>query len=274
MLHGLKVVASAVLAQAVWGMARNLTPDAARVTLAVLAAAADLAAPTPLMQVAAIISGGLAGVAFMRTEVGARHLSLGIDVGRGVAITSLILFFALLIRLPLLAAAYPGLWCSVAAIGPAPAPIRGRPARLGHERRLPRRLWRGARGARAAVHVLGLSRHRDWTGAQRLVRRGNLSRCQLRAVRPFDRRRVAVLGRPATPAPCAEGVARGHAAVAGLLLVALYRPVWTSGILSLGDFGLALGAFTLLVFWKVPPWLVVILTAGGGWGLQVWAGLG
>jgi chromate transporter len=65
-----------------------------------------------------------------------------------------------------------------------------------------------------------------------------------------------------------------NAAVVGLLLAALYDPVWTNGILSAGDFGLALAAFTLLVFWKVPPWLVVILTAAGGRGLQAVAALG
>jgi chromate transporter len=56
-----------------------------------------------------------------------------------------------------------------------------------------------------------------------------------------------------------------NAAVVGLLLAALYNPVWTSAIVSPADFGLAMVAFTLLVFWSVPPWLVVILTAAGGW---------
>ncbi len=59
-----------------------------------------------------------------------------------------------------------------------------------------------------------------------------------------------------------------NAVVVGLLLAALYDPVWTSAILSASDFGLALAAFTLLVFWKTPPWLVVILTALGGWVLN------
>ena len=55
-----------------------------------------------------------------------------------------------------------------------------------------------------------------------------------------------------------------NAGVLGLLLAALYEPVWTSAILSATDFGLALAAFTLLVFWKTPPWLVVVLSALGG----------
>lgn len=60
-----------------------------------------------------------------------------------------------------------------------------------------------------------------------------------------------------------------NAAVVGLLLAALYNPVWTSAILSPSDFGLAISAFTLLVFWKFPAWLVVILTALGGWLLAL-----
>jgi chromate transporter len=59
-----------------------------------------------------------------------------------------------------------------------------------------------------------------------------------------------------------------NAAVVGLLLAALYDPVWTSAIRVPADFGLALAAFTLLVFWKTPAWLVVILTALAGWALH------
>ena len=55
-----------------------------------------------------------------------------------------------------------------------------------------------------------------------------------------------------------------NAAVVGLLLAALYKPVWTSAIHAPADFGLGLGALGLLVFWKWPPWLVVVLTAIGG----------
>jgi len=55
-----------------------------------------------------------------------------------------------------------------------------------------------------------------------------------------------------------------NAAVVGLLLAALYHPVWTAGITSPADFALAVIAFLLLFMWKVPPWLVVILSAAGG----------
>ena len=66
-------------------------------------------------------------------------------------------------------------------------------------------------------------------------------------------------------APVFQSALKGiNAAVVGLLLTALYKPVWTSAIFSPADFGLGLVAFGLLMFWKCPPWLVVILTALGG----------
>jgi chromate transporter len=65
--------------------------------------------------------------------------------------------------------------------------------------------------------------------------------------------------------PWAQSALRGvNAAVVGLLLAALYHPVWTSGITSAGDFALAVAAFLLLFMWKTPPWLVVVLSALGG----------
>ena len=62
-----------------------------------------------------------------------------------------------------------------------------------------------------------------------------------------------------------SGLRGVNAAVVGLLLAALYRPVWTSAIMSPYDFALAMAAFLLLFMWKVPPWLVVLLSALGGW---------
>jgi chromate transporter len=65
--------------------------------------------------------------------------------------------------------------------------------------------------------------------------------------------------------PAFQAALRGiNAAVVGLLLAALYQPVWTSAVHAPSDFGLALLAFGLLAFWKWPPWLVVVLTAAGG----------
>jgi len=65
--------------------------------------------------------------------------------------------------------------------------------------------------------------------------------------------------------PSAQAALRGvNAAVVGLLLAALYRPVWTTGITNAGDFALGIAAFLLLFMWKTPPWLVVVFCAIGG----------
>jgi chromate transporter len=65
--------------------------------------------------------------------------------------------------------------------------------------------------------------------------------------------------------PLAQAALRGvNAAVVGLLLAALYQPVWTVGITNAADFALAIAAFLLLFMWQTPPWLVVILSAAAG----------
>ncbi len=68
--------------------------------------------------------------------------------------------------------------------------------------------------------------------------------------------------------PAFQSALRGiNAAVVGILLAALYTPVWTSAILQPADFGLAVAALALLMIWKLPPWVVVVVTALGGAGL-------
>jgi chromate transporter len=70
--------------------------------------------------------------------------------------------------------------------------------------------------------------------------------------------------------PSFRSALRGiNAAVVGLLLAALYHPVWTSAIHAPADFGLALAAFGLLVLWGAPPWIVVALSAAGGQALAL-----
>ena len=108
-LHGLKIVAVAVVANAVWGMARNLCPDAVRATIAVAAAIAVLATPSAAGQVGAIIGGGLLGWWVLRDAPIPEHSPMTIRVPRGLPhLVAAALFFALLIGLPLLRAAVPG----------------------------------------------------------------------------------------------------------------------------------------------------------------------
>jgi chromate transporter len=288
LLHGLKVVAVAVVAQAVWGMARTLCPDPPRVTLAVLAAVAVLAAPTSLAQIAAIVAGGLAGLLLLRTPGDPPHVALGIDVPRGVAVASLLLFFALLVGLPLLAAAWPSQTLAlvdsfyrsgslVFGGGHVVLPL------LQSEVVPPGWVSNDAflAGYGAAQAVPGpLFTFAVYLGTVMGPEPHGLAGAVVCLLAIFAPSFLLVIG--ALPFWDAlrhlrlvqKALLGVNAAVVGLLLAALYDPVWTNGILSAGDFGLALAAFTLLVFWKVPPWLVVILTAAGGRGLQAVAALG
>ena len=278
-LHGLKVVAVAVVAQAVWGMSRNLCPDAKRATLAVLAACAVLAAPTPLAQIGVIVAGGLAGLVFLRAETPTEHVPLGINVNRRLAVASLLLFFVGLIGLPILATAYPSHTLAlVESFYSSGSLVFGG----GHvvlpllQSEVVPSGWVSndafLAGYGAAQAVPGpLFTFAAYLGAVLEPVPNGLIGGLICLAAIFVPSFLLVVG--ALPFWDSLRRAKGmqtallgiNAAVVGLLLAALYNPVWTSAILSPSDFGLAIGAYTLLVFWKLPPWLVVILTAFGGW---------
>jgi chromate transporter len=282
-IHGLKVAAVAVVAQAVLGMMRTLAPDRQRATLVVIAAAVALAVPTAFGQIAAIVIGAMAGVWLLRADAPADHVSLPLTVGRRAGAAYLALFLVLLIGLPLLVAAIPSHalamaeafyragslvfggghvvlpllqasvvppgWVSndtfLAGYGAAqavPGPLFTFSAYLGAVMGPQPNGWVGATICLIAVFVPSF-----------LLVFGAL---------PFweDLRRK----------PQAQAALRGvNAAVVGLLLAALYNPVWTAGILGAGDFMLAAIAFLLLLMWQTPPWLVVIVSAAGGAALAM-----
>ena len=278
-LHGLKVVAVAVVAQAVWGMARNLCPDAKRATLAVLAACAVLAAPTPLAQISVIVIGGFAGVVFLRAETPTEHVPLGINVNRRLAVASLLLFFLGLIWLQILATVYPSHTLAlVESFYSSGSLVFGG----GHvvlpllQTEVVPTGWVSndafLAGYGAAQAVPGpLFTFAAYLGAVLEPVPNGLAGGLICLVAIFVPSFLLVIG----VLPFWDSLRRAqamqtallgiNAAVVGLLLAALYNPVWTSAISSSSDFALAIGAYTLLVFWKVPPWLVVILTAVGGW---------
>jgi chromate transporter len=277
-LHGLKVVAVAVVALAVWGMARVLCPDRDRVTLAILAAIAASAWPTAPGQILPIVAAGLIGVRLFPGASTTVPLHARVPIGRRLGAASWGIFVGLLVLLPLLRQASaqqalavfdsffrvgslvfggghvvlpllqaevvgPG-WVSnehfVAGYGAAqavPGPLFTFSAYLGF---VMQPEPHGVAGAALALGAIFLPAFLMTVG-----------------VLPFWellRTRVA-----------AQAALRGiNAAVVGLLLAALYHPVWTSAIHTPSDFGLALLAFGLLAFWKWPPWLVVVLTALGG----------
>lgn len=282
-VHGLKVVAVAVVAQAVWGMAKGLCPDRPRAALAILATSMTLVLPSSLGQVGAIAVSGVLGYAFLELprQQAATHPAFG--VSRRAGAVALTLFAALLVGLPLAAAAadsplvrvlagfyragalvfggghvvLPLLQAVVvpdglvsnadflAGYGAAqavPGPLFTFAAFLGAAMKGPLSGWSGGLACLAAIFV----------PAYLLV---------VGALPFWDtlRRRDAI-----------RSVMAGvNAGVVGILLSALYDPVWTSAIHARADFGLGLAAFGLLVHARLSPAWVVALTAFGGWALSV-----
>ena len=282
-LHGLLVVAVAVVALAVWSMARTLCPDRPRITLAVLAAVALLFWHSAIAQVGVIALGGLLGWLLLRGGSAASAPAHRSPVGRGVAVACLVVFGALLVGLPLLRQAFhsqpldvfdsfyrvgslvfggghvvlpllqaevvpPG-WVTtdqfLAGYGAAqavPGPLFTFSAYLGATMNVMPTPWLGGLFTLVAIFLpsflLVVGALPFWDS--------------LRAIATFRRALMGI-----------------NAAVVGLLLAALYDPVWTSAIHAPKDFALGLAAFALLAFWRLPPWLVVVLAALGGAGLAL-----
>ena len=278
-LHGLLVVAVPVVAQAVWGMARNLTPDAPRVTLAALAAIIVLIWPTPLGFIGAIVAGGIAGLLLLKTNVDEQHVAIGANVSRTAGITALALFFGLLVALPALRTAFPSsqtialldsfyragslvfgggnvvLPLLQAEVGP-PGWVSNEAffAGYGAAQAVPGPLFTFA----AYLGTVSTVTPSGWIGAV-ICLVGIFASSFLLVIGPLPFWDALRRFRPMRSA--LVGV---NAAVVGMLLAFLYDPVWTNAIRSAADFGLALAAFVLLMFWKLPPWLVVVLTAAAG----------
>jgi chromate transporter len=274
-LHGLKVAAVAVVANAVLTMMRSLAPDRERATLAVAAAVLVLAVPSSFGQVIAIVIGAIVGLLLLRAAPRDDHVRLPHPVSPTVAVVAIVLFFAILIGLPLLEAAAPNhalqlfdaFYRSGALVfggGHVVLPLLQAavvpPGWISNDAFL------AGYGATQAVPgplftfsaylgtVMGPSPN-GWAGA---------ALCLFAMFLPAF---LLVIGSlPFWDAlrqrPWAQAALRGvNAAVVGLLLAALYRPVWTSGITTAGDFALGVAAFLLLFMWRTPPWLVVVFCA-------------
>ena len=275
---GLKVVAVAIVAQAVWGMARSLCPDRERATIALGAVLIVFAAAGSAGQVLAIAAGGLAGLLVCRTGVEPAAVHAGFPVSRRAGVVSLTLFFVLLAGLPFAAgtAGSPGLAVFDAFYRAGSLVFGG-----GHvvlpllETEVVGRGWVGhdafLAGYGAAQAVPGpLFTFAAYLGAIAVTDPGGLAGAAIAllgvflpgflllvGVIPFwDRfRRMAGV----------QALVRGaNAAVVGILGAALYDPVFTTAVTGPSRFALALTCFVLLAAWKAPPWIVVLVAAAGG----------
>jgi chromate transporter len=281
-LRGLKVVAVAVVANAIWGMARTLSADRERATLTVVAAAIVLFWPGAPGQVGAILLGAAIGILFLggaaNGESGGR---LVVPIGRRTAMVSLALFFILLLGLPVLAGTVDSMalrlldsfyragslvfggghvvlpLLQAEVVGPGWVTRDAFVAGYGAAQAVPGPLFTFAA-------YLGAVMMPEPDGAV-----GGLL-CLLAIFLPSVLLVIGVLPfwDGLRRRPQAQAMLRGvNAAVVGLLLAAFYDPVWTSGIRTPVDFALAAAALLLLAFWQLPPWLVVLATALGGAGL-------
>ncbi|MCP4616070.1 MAG: chromate efflux transporter [Bradyrhizobium sp.] len=278
LLHGLKLTAVAIVAQAVWGMARNLCPDRERASIAAVAALIILFRMEALAQIAAILAGGLAGLWLCRNEAPSPSGQIDIPVSRAAGLVALTAFFVLLAGLPVLrgltelgsVALFDAFYRSGALVfggGHVVLPLLREAfvapgwlsddaflAGYGAAQAVPGPLFTFAAylGTVAAPEPHGIAG--AVLGLVGIFLPGMLI---LLGVLPF----WASLRRRAGAQAMMRGV---NAAVVGILGAALYNPVWTTTVHTPHDFGIALAGFVLLVAWRTPPLFVVGFSAAAG----------
>jgi chromate transporter len=283
-LNGLEIVAVAIVAQAVWGMARSLTPDAPRAGIAVVAAALALFAPGAIGQLGSLVIGVVAGLLLLRdVEEGSGKSLPSFGVPRAVAIGSLVVAAGALVGLPVLAAVTGS---GVAALADAFFRSGALVFGGGHVV-LP--LLQGAvvetgwvspdvflAGYGAAQAVPGpLFTFAGYLGAVSSVGPGGVVGAAVALVAIFLPGFLVLVGvLPFWDAlrgrPRVRAAMRGaNAAVVGILGAALYTPVFTTAVTGPGPFVLALVGFVLLTAFRTPAWIVVIVGAAGGVGLAL-----
>jgi len=277
-LHGLKLVAVAVVAQAIWGMARTLTPDRGRAGIALAAIAIVVFFVGSFGQIAAIALGACAGLWLCRGEAAPVSGHLNFPVTRRAGIIALVLFAALFLIPPIIVRAtgsqalslFDAFYRSGALVfggGHVVLPLLQAevvtPGWVSNEAFL------AGYGLAQAVPgplftfaaYLGAVTDRAPNGldgaAIALVALALPGLLLVYGMLPFwDAMRTR---------PAAQAAMRGtNAAVVGILGAALYNPVWTSAVLTPRDFAVALAGFLLLTVWKWPPWVVVVLLAVAG----------
>jgi chromate transporter len=278
LLHGLKLVAVAIVAQAVSGMARNLCPDRERASIAVVAALIVLLTSSAAAQIMAILLGGVAGLWFCRGAPPAAGGHIAVPVSRAVGIAALAAYFLLLAGLPLLnrVGHVPGLplveafYRSGALVfggGHVVLPLLREafvtPGWVGDDTFLA--------GYGAAQAVPGpLFTFAAYLGAVVNTAPSGVAGAALGLISIFVPGMLIHLGTlPFWEAfrrrTIAQAAMRGvNASVVGLLGAALYNPIWTTSVQSSGDFAVALVGFVLLTVWRAPPLVAVLVSAHGG----------
>lgn len=268
--QGLKLVAVAVVAHAILNMGKNLTPDRPRIFLAIVSAIIILFSQSALIQIAVIILAGILGFMLFRKMELPEGNDIHFPFKKRTGVISLFLFFGFLAVLPLINQMVSGIYVQIVDIfyrvgsivfggGHVVLPLLEKevvPNGLISEE-----LFLAGYGAAQAVpgplftfsSYLGMVISGFGGGIVAVLAMFLPSFLLLMGVLPFwnDLRTKHSIRAALT------GV---NAAVVGLLLAALYDPIWTSAVHSTKDFAVILISFSLLYFWRQPAWLVVILT--------------
>ena len=282
-LHGLKLVAVAVVAQAVWGMARSLTPDRQRAGIALGALLVVTLVAGAFGQVGAIVLGAIAGLVLCRAEGQGHDTAPGFKISARTGLACLGLFTGLLLALPVLAAVTQ--WHGIDLVDAfyrSGALVFGG----GHvvlpllESEVVTRAWVSqdafVAGYGATQAVPGpLFTFAAYLGAVGTIAPNDVVGAMLALVAVFLPGLLVLIGTLPfwdmlrRTAVAQAGMRGANAAVVGILAAALYDPVWTSAVGTPLDFGLAAVAFLALVLWKAPPWSVVLglVIVGGSLGL-------
>ncbi|APO78900.1 chromate transporter protein (plasmid) [Rhizobium etli 8C-3] len=282
-LHGLKLVAVAVVSQAISGMAKVLTPDRERAGIALSAVAVTVFIGGTFGQTGAIAFGSVAGLWLCRADVPVLAGRLSFPVSRRCGVIALVCFAVLFLAPPIVAgvtgheavALFDAFYRSGSLVfggGHVVLPL------LQAEVVAPGWVTKEAflAGYGLAQAVPGpLFTFAAYLGAVMGPTPNGLAGAVIALVAVFLPGLLLVYGMlPFWDAfrlrPAAQAAMRGaNAAVVGILGAALYSPVWTNAVLSPVDFALALAGFLLLVVWKMPPWIVVLLLAASGALLQL-----
>lgn len=273
-IHGLKIVAVAVVAHAILGMAQKLTPDLKRKAIALLALVVTLLWPTAYTQVGIIILSAFIGYLLYKEHKENDDARINFPISRSFALICLALFFGLLILLPILRkftslhwiAMFDSFYRSGSLVfggGHVVLPLL--------EREFVPNGWISKEaflaGYGAAQAVPGpLFTFAAYLGAVMNGWLGGL----LATVAIFLPAFLLILGTlpfwdTLRRNPKVNGALMGvNAAVVGILISAFYQPIWISSILSPIDFAFVAILFSMLVYWKLPPWIIVLTGAIGG----------
>ncbi|KAF6576275.1 chromate transporter [Paenibacillus sp. EKM212P] len=273
-IHGLKIVAVAIVAHAILGMGQKLTPDRDRATIAVISAVITLSWHTAYSQILIIVAAGVIGLWLFRKQEAEITSNLQIAISRTFAVCSLIVFVAMLVALPLLRSSEEVGWLTlfdsffrsgslVFGGGHVVLPLLER--EVVPTGWVSRENFLAGYGATQAVPG-PLFTFAGYLGAIA----GGVPGAVVATLAIFLPAFLLVVG--ALPFwnglrnnPKIQGALVGiNAAVVGILMAALYDPLWTTAILKPMDFTLAIILFMMLVFWKLPPWVVVLAGAAGG----------